>query len=66
VIDGRYEAKRSVVYTTNLALPGADQHDLESLPDRIGWRTASRLAEMAPPVPLFGSDQRISLAPDLP
>ena len=66
VIDGRYEAKRSVVYTTNLALPGADQHDVESLPDRIGWRTASRLAEMAPPVPLFGADQRISLAPDLP
>ena len=66
VIDGRYEAKRSVVYTTNLGLSGGEGEGDETLADRIGWRTASRLSEMAPPVPLFGSDQRISLAPDLP
>ena len=68
LIDGRYEAKRSVVYTTNLALPGVDdgRPGPESLSERIGHRTASRLGEMAPPVPLFGLDQRIALAPDLP
>ncbi len=62
LIDGRYEAKRSVIYTTNL---GAAE-DAETLDDRIGHRTASRLAQMTSPVPLFGADQRISLAPDLP
>lgn len=66
LIDGRYEAKRSVVYTTNLALPGGSGDGEETLDDRIGARTMSRLSEMAPPVPLYGDDQRISLAPDLP
>lgn len=69
LIDGRYEAKRSVVYTTNLALPAAGtdhQRGEETLSDRIGARVASRLAEIAPPVPLFGLDQRVELAPDLP
>lgn len=66
LIDGRYEAKRSVVYTTNLALPGGRGDGEETLDDRIGARTMSRLSEMAPPVPLYGDDQRISLAPDLP
>lgn len=66
VIDGRYEAKRSVVYTTNLALPGGEGAGSETLSERIGHRTASRLGEMAPPVPLFGDDQRSHLAPDLP
>lgn len=66
VIDGRYEAKRSVVYTTNLALPGGDGTGAETLQERIGDRVMSRLSEMSPPVPLFGADQRQSLAPDLP
>ncbi len=69
LIDGRYEAKRSVVYTTNLALPTPNGSDLpgdETLSDRIGPRVASRLAEISPPVPLFGIDQRVELAPDLP
>ena len=66
VIDGRYEAKRSVVYTTNLALPGGERQGGETLSERIGDRVASRLAEMSPPVPLYGGDQRVQLAPDLP
>ena len=68
LIDGRYEAKRSVVYTTNLPLPGGDSETAsreESLSDRIGARVASRLSEISPPLPLFGTDQRTSLAPDL-
>jgi len=65
-IDGRYEAKRSVVYTTNLALPGGGPDGAETLQERIGDRVMSRLSEMSPPVPLFGADQRLSLAPDLP
>lgn len=66
VIDGRYEAKRSVVYTTNLALPGGEGAGAETLVERIGHRVSSRLAEMSPPVPLFGDDHRTQLAPDLP
>lgn len=66
IIDGRYEAKRSVVYTTNLALPGGEGGSEETLAERIGPRVMSRLGEMAPPLPLFGTDQRSNLAPDLP
>lgn len=66
LIDGRYEAKRSIVYTTNLAVAGGDDGEDPSLANRIGSRAASRLSEMSPPVPLFGSDQRAGLAPDLP
>ncbi len=65
VIDGRYEAKRSIVYTTNLE-PGAAGEGRDALGDRIGARTASRLAEMSAPVPLFGHDHRTAHAPDLP
>lgn len=64
VIDGRYEANRSIVYTTNLEPGGSQGRD--TLADRIGARTASRLAEMSAAVPLFGSDHRTSQAPELP
>jgi DNA replication protein DnaC len=66
IIDGRWEARKSVVYTTNLPLPGGEDSGPESLAGRIGSRVVSRLAQMSPPVPLFGEDKRVELAPDLP
>ena len=50
LINERYEAKRSVIVTTN--------HDEETLKGEIGERIVSRLAEMCAPQPLFGPDRR--------
>lgn len=66
VIDGRYESKRSIVYTTNLEPGGPGAEGRDTLADRIGARAASRLAEMSAAVPLFGSDHRTTQAPELP
>ncbi|MFN8175213.1 MAG: ATP-binding protein [Solirubrobacteraceae bacterium] len=66
VIDGRYEARRSIVYTTNLAPGGDGASGRDTLADRIGARAASRLAEMSAAVPLYGSDHRTAQAPELP
>ncbi|MDX6632429.1 MAG: replication protein DnaC [Solirubrobacterales bacterium] len=56
LVNERYEAERSVVVTTNL-----DQAELE---EQIGPRTVSRLVEICgDPLPLFGEDRRIRVAP---
>jgi DNA replication protein DnaC len=55
LVNERYEAKRSILVTTNL-----DQADLE---EQIGARTVSRLVEICgDPLPLFGEDRRVRLA----
>jgi DNA replication protein DnaC len=55
LVNERYEAKRSIVVTTNL-----DQTQLE---EQIGPRTVSRLVEICgDPLPLFGEDRRIRVA----
>ena len=53
LINERYEAKRSMVVTTNLV------H--EKLEEQIGGRTVSRLSQICEEVPLFGADNRIGL-----
>ena len=50
LINERYEAKRSVIVTTN--------HDEEQLKSEIGERIVSRFAEMCAPQPLYGADRR--------
>jgi DNA replication protein DnaC len=50
LVNERYELKRSIVVTTNLA------H--EELPEQIGERTVSRLQEMCREVPVMGDDRR--------
>jgi DNA replication protein DnaC len=53
IVNTRYEDQRSIVITTN-NMP-------EELEAQIGARTVSRLVEMCgDPLPLFGSDQRMS------
>jgi DNA replication protein DnaC len=56
LVNERYEARRSIVVTTNL-----DQARLE---DQIGPRTVSRLVEICgDPLPLFGQDRRYDFRP---
>jgi DNA replication protein DnaC len=56
LVNERYEAKRSIVVTTNL-----DQARLE---EQIGPRTVSRLVEICgDPLPLFGQDRRYDFRP---
>lgn len=50
VLNGRYEAMRPCIFTTNLAVP--------ALRDAIGDRIASRLAETCTRVVLEGNDRR--------
>jgi len=50
LINERYEARRSVLVTTNLP------H--EELEEQIGGRTVSRLSQICDEVPLFGNDRR--------
>lgn len=50
LINERYEAKRSVLITTNL------RHD--ELEEQIGRRTVSRLTEMCDEIAMFGDDRR--------
>lgn len=51
IVNGRYEAEKSVVMTTNI-------RSREKLRDEIGERTVSRLTEMCTEVPVFGNDRR--------
>ena len=54
VINDRYQEGRSVIFTADVAAP-------PQLADFLGQRTYSRLMEMCgDPIPLFGSDHRIS------
>jgi len=50
LINERYEAKRSVIVTTN--------NEEDELKAEVGERIVSRLAEMCAPQPLYGSDRR--------
>ncbi len=50
IVNTRYEERRSMVVTTNLAR--------DQLREQIGDRTVSRLSEMCLDVPLFGPDRR--------
>jgi DNA replication protein DnaC len=50
LINERYEARRSVLITTNLA------H--KELEEQIGLRTVSRLSEICEEIDMFGEDQR--------
>ena len=50
LINGRYEAMRPTIFTTNLALP--------ALKDALGDRIASRLAESCTRIVLTGDDRR--------
>jgi DNA replication protein DnaC len=57
LVNERYEAKRSLVVTTNL--------EEQQLEDQIGGRVVSRLVEMCgDPLPLFDEDRRISVPAD--
>jgi DNA replication protein DnaC len=57
IVDRRYNDERSIVFTTNLEEP--------ELTAQIGARTVSRLIEMCDgnPLPLFGQDRRVEMAP---
>jgi DNA replication protein DnaC len=57
IVNARYEDQRSIVLTTNL--------DREQLAEQINPRTVSRLEEMCEELPLFGSDHRKYVEPDL-
>jgi DNA replication protein DnaC len=55
IVNTRYEDQRSIVVTTNI-LP-------DELAEQLGPRTVSRLVEMCgDPLPLFGSDERMSFS----
>jgi DNA replication protein DnaC len=54
IVNRRYEDRRSVVLTADVESP-------ERLGEHVGSRTSSRLLEMCEPVPLFGTDNRVSL-----
>ena len=53
IVNGRYEAQKSMVITTN--------NDPEALAAQIGARTVSRLVEMCDLVQLIGEDRRMDL-----
>jgi DNA replication protein DnaC len=57
IVDRRYNDERSIVFTTNLEEP--------DLTGQVGARTVSRLVEICDgnPLPLFGEDRRVELAP---
>jgi DNA replication protein DnaC len=55
LVNERYEDRRSILLTTNLAL--------DKLEEQIGGRTVSRLSETCQQVPLFGVDRRLDSAP---
>jgi DNA replication protein DnaC len=57
IVNSRYEEQRSIVLTTNL--------DRDELSEQINPRTVSRLEEMCEELPLFGSDHRKYVEPDL-
>jgi DNA replication protein DnaC len=57
IVNSRYEDQKSIVLTTNL--------DREELAEQINPRTVSRLEEMCEELPLFGSDHRKYVEPDL-
>jgi len=57
IVNSRYEEQKSIVLTTNL--------DREELAEQINPRTVSRLEEMCEELPLFGSDHRKYVEPDL-
>jgi DNA replication protein DnaC len=54
IVNGRYEAERSIVITTNIL-------DREALCEQITARTVSRLTEMCDELPLLGHDHRMDL-----
>ncbi|MDP9039805.1 MAG: ATP-binding protein [Acidobacteriota bacterium] len=65
VLGARYNANRLTVVTTNFvnAAPGAGKKSsAETLGDRIGARTWSRLQEMCRPIEMLGADFRIRRA----
>ena len=53
IINRRYEDRRSMILTANLA-----SH--EELPQHIGPQAASRLFEMCELIPMFGPDRRLT------
>ena len=57
IVDRRYNDERSIAFTTNLEEP--------ELTEQVGDRTVSRLIEMCDgnPLPLFGQDRRVEMAP---
>jgi DNA replication protein DnaC len=57
IVDRRYNDERSIAFTTNLEEP--------ELTEQVGARTVSRLIEMCDgnPLPLFGQDRRVEMAP---
>jgi len=57
IVDRRYNDERSIVFTTNLEEP--------ALTEQVGARTVSRLVEICDgnPLPLFGQDRRVEMAP---
>jgi DNA replication protein DnaC len=57
IVNSRYEEQKSIVLTTNL--------DRDELAEQINPRTVSRLEEMCEELPLFGSDHRKYIEPDL-
>jgi DNA replication protein DnaC len=57
IVNSRYEEQKTIVLTTNL--------DRDELAEQINPRTVSRLEEMCEELPLFGSDHRKYVEPDL-
>lgn len=51
IVNGRYEAERSIVLTTNI-------DERAALAGQIGERTVSRLMEMCSEIPVYGPDRR--------
>jgi DNA replication protein DnaC len=62
IVNERYEAERSIMFTTNVSKGGMEER-LKEVEEQIGKRTFSRLAEMCgDPVLLSGSDRRYDKA----
>jgi DNA replication protein DnaC len=60
IVNERYEAERSIMFTTNVSKSDMGER-LKEVEDQVGRRTFSRLAEMCgDPVLLFGDDRRYS------
>ncbi len=59
IINLRYQQKKTLLGTTNLAIePGAKPGQQETLRERLGYRTVSRLYEMCTFIELDGPDYR--------
>lgn len=64
IINVRYNNKRPLLATTNLAMEPEKSSSQETLQDRLGYRVVSRLYEMCTPIKLDGPDYRKEVRKD--